>query len=133
MPEPPTPSAPEDIPVRGVALALVAAIVGAIAITVAGGIVTMTAGLVVIAGLVGWGTALALRAGGAAGWPRGRRAGVAVVLALAGVAIGQIGLWLLGREEGGVLTFTDYLGEVFGFLVPLELAVAAVAAWLTAR
>ena len=57
----------------------------------------------------------------------------AIVLALGGVALGQAGVWLLGREEGGVLGLTDYLGEVFGILVPAQFAVAAVAAWLASR
>ena len=51
------------------------------------------------------------RVGPSAGWP-------SPWLAI-GVALGQVGLWLLGREEGGVLSLIDYLAEVFGFLVPL--------------
>lgn len=109
------------------------AVIGAIAITVAVGAFSITAGLVVIAAVVGWYTAVALRTGGAGGWPRSRRATVAIVVALAGIGLGQVGLWLLGREEGGVLSLVDYLGEVFGVLVPLQLAAAAVAAWLASR
>jgi hypothetical protein len=131
-PEPSAEPAPE-VPARGIAIAAVVAISGAIAIVLAGGIVTMTAGLVVIAGLVGWGTAVALRAGGAGRWSRGRRAIAAAILALAGVGLGQVGLWLLARQEGGVLTLVDYLGEAFGILVPLELGIAAVTAWLASR
>jgi hypothetical protein len=92
----------------------------------------MTAGLVVIAALVGWAVAVSLRAGDG-GFSRSQRTVIAIVLALLGVALGQVGLWLLGREEGGVLTPVDYLAEVFGFLVPFQLGVAAVAAWLASR
>jgi hypothetical protein len=50
-----------------------------------------------------------------------------------GVALGQVGLWLLGREEGGVLPLLDYLAEVFGFLVPLQLGIAGLVAWWQTR
>ena len=134
-PEPEGPPAPPvaDAPARGLAFSVLVAVAGAVAITFAGGVLTMTAGLLVIAAIVGWYTAVALRVGGAASWSRARRATVAIVLALAGIGLGQVGLWLLGREEGGVLTLVDYLGEVFGVLVPLQLAAAAVAAWLASR
>jgi hypothetical protein len=54
-------------------------------------------------------------------------------LALTGVALGQLGLWLLARQEGGVLSPLDYLAEVFGILVPLELAIAGLVAWWRSR
>ena len=54
-------------------------------------------------------------------------------MALAGVGLGQIGVWLLGRQEGGVLPIVEYLGEVFGVLVPLQVAIAAIGAWLGSR
>jgi hypothetical protein len=47
--------------------------------------------------------------------------------------VGQLGLWLYALTEGGVLGPIDYLGEVFGLLVPLELGVAAVIGWMSAR
>ncbi len=52
---------------------------------------------------------------------------------MTGVALGQVGLWLLGREEGGVLSLIDYLAEVFGFLVPLQFVIAALIAWWQTR
>jgi hypothetical protein len=57
----------------------------------------------------------------------------ATIIAVGGVILGQLGIWLIARSEGGVLGFTDYLGDVFGALVPIELGLAAVIAWLTAR
>ena len=49
------------------------------------------------------------------------------------VALGQAGLWQYARTEGGVLAPLDYLAEVYGPLVPLQLVAAAVAAWVGAR
>lgn len=131
-PEPAAEQASE-VPARGIALAAVVAIAGGVAIVLAVALFDMTAGLLVIAAILGWYTAVGLRAGGAGGLSRRRRTILAIVLALGGVALGQVGVWLLGREEGGVLGLTDYLGEVFGILVPAQFAVAAVAAWLASR
>ena len=49
------------------------------------------------------------------------------------IGLGQAGLWEYGRREGGVLAPLDYLAEVYGPLVPLQLLAAAGAAWLGAR
>jgi hypothetical protein len=65
--------------------------------------------------------------------PTGRLVRLAVGLALVAVVLGQLGLWLYARTEGGVLGPFEYLGETFGLLVPLELAAASIAAWLTGR
>jgi hypothetical protein len=64
---------------------------------------------------------------------QGRRIRLAVGLALLAVVVGQFGLWLYARTEGGVLGPLDYLGETFGLLVPSELLAASMVAWLTAR
>jgi hypothetical protein len=118
---------------RGVVLAVVVAIVGAVAIVVLGGLLTLTAGLVVVAGATGWGIAAALRFGAGERLPAARRVGIAVALAVAAVLAGQLGLWQYARIEGGVLPPIDYLAEVFGALVPVQFVVAVVAAWLAAR
>ena len=117
-------------PARGIALGLLVAIVLAAAITVAGGILLVSAGLVVLAAAGGWAVALALKIGAGATIARRDRIWMAAGLALAGVALGQVGLWLFARTEGGVLPFVDYLSQTFGPLVPLQaLAAAGVAAW----
>ena len=118
---------------RGIAYGAVAAVVGALVITVAGGLAAITAGLLVIAAVVGWATAVAVVIGAGGDVPGSTRAISATVLAVAGIGLGQVGLWLLGREEGGVLSLVDYGGEVFGFLVPLELGIAGLVAWWRAR
>jgi len=119
-------------PARGVAIAVVVAIVVGGLITVLGGIVLVTAGLVVVAAAGGWAVALAIRIGAGATIPRQRRRAIAFGLAVSAVVIGQVGLWLFARTEGGVLPLVDYLAQTFGILVPLQ-AVAAViaAAWTT--
>ena len=110
-----------------------AAVVGAVVITVSVGLLRITAGLLVIAAVVGWATAVGVISGAGASVSRPTRVASSVLLAIGGIALGQVGLWLLGREEGGVLGLIDYLNEVFGFLVPLELAIAGVIAWWRAR
>jgi hypothetical protein len=86
---------------------------GALAFVVLGGVLAVTAGLIVLAGLIGWLIGLLVR-------PPARAALVAVGTAVAGL----IGIWLFGRWEGGVLNPIDYLAEVQGIIVPLELLAA---------
>ena len=109
-------------------MAIVAGIVGAALIVVVGGVMTLTTGLLVVAGLTGGAVGLALRWGAAHRLTRRRRIGLALVIALIAVVAGQVGLWQYGLTEGGVLPFFDYLGQVFGPLVPLEIAAAGVVA-----
>jgi hypothetical protein len=118
---------------RGVAVATVVAIVGAVAIVVLGGVLTLTEVLLIVAGFTGLGVGLALRWGAGVHLAGRRRAVVALALALGAVALGQLGLWLYGRSEGGVLGPLDYLAQVYGPLVLVEFAAAGVIAWLAAR
>ena len=118
---------------RGVAIATVVAIVGAAAIVLVGGILALTSGLLVVAGATGLGVAVALRIGAGDRLTSRRRVTIAVGLAIAAVALGQLGLWQYARTEGGVLSPLEYLAEVYGPLVPLEFGVAAFVAWATAR
>lgn len=120
-------------PGRGLAFAAVVEVVGAVAITVLGGVVTLTGGLLAVAAVIGWATAWALRFGGGTTIDDRRRAYLALALAVAGIGLGQLGLWLYGRTEGGVLPLIDYLGETFGPLVPIEAIIAAVVAWVVGR
>jgi hypothetical protein len=118
---------------RGVALAVVVAAIGTAAIVVLGGILTVTAGLVVVAAVLGWAVALALRFGAGSQLARPRRAAVAAVITLIAVVAAQVGLWQYAALEGGVLSLPDYLLEVFGILVPIEILVAVGLAWVVAR
>jgi hypothetical protein len=120
-------------PARGVVLAVFAAIGAALAITVLGGVTLVSAGLVVVAAAGGWAVAIALRLGAGPTIPRRSRIGLAVALALGAVVLGQVGLWLFARNEGGVLPIADFLAQTYGPLVPLQAVAAAVAAGWTAR
>lgn len=108
-----------------------AAVLGALVTTVAGGILTITAGLLIVAAGIGWAVGTAIGMGPHVG--TSRRSGVAVALAIGGVALGQFGLWLVARQEGGTLGIVEYLGEVFGVLVPAQVVIAAAVAWWRAR
>lgn len=119
-------------PIRGDAAAVGVAIAGAVVTTVAGGILTMTAGLLVVAAAIGWAVGTAVSLDGAPD-TTARRRQLAVSLAVASVVLGQVGLWLLARLEGGTLGIVDYLGEVFGVLVPAQALVAAAVAWWRTR
>jgi hypothetical protein len=120
-------------PARGMLFGDVVALVGAVAITLSGGLVTITAGLLVVAAVVGWAVAMAVAYGGGPSLLGRTRTLISVLTALISVGLGQVGLWLLARGEGGVLPLIDYLGETFGILVPLQLAIAGLVAWLRSR
>ena len=118
---------------RAVAFGALTGLALAAAITVLGGILLITAGLIAIAGLGGWAIAVAVRAGGLDAVAPSRRRAIAVGFAAAAVLAGQLGLWLFARYEGGVLGPVDYLAETFELLVPLQFLFATAAAWLAAR
>jgi hypothetical protein len=71
-----------------------------------GGILLVTAGLILVAGFAGWLTGRLVS-------PPIR----AAVVGLAAVVVGLLGIWLFGRIEGGVLGPIDYLAEVEGPIV----------------
>jgi hypothetical protein len=79
---------------------------GAVAFTLLGGLLAVTAGLIIVAAFLGWFTGRLVS-------PPGR----AAVVALAGVAAGFVGIWAFGRIEGGVLDPVAYLLEVEGPIV----------------
>jgi hypothetical protein len=120
-------------PARGIAFAVIVAIGVSLAITVLGGIFLVSAGLVVVAAAGGWAVAIALRLGAGATLPRPGRAWLAGGLALAAILLGQVGLWLLARSQGGVLPIADHLSQTYGPLVPLQAIAAMAAAGWTAR
>lgn len=118
---------------RGIAFGAVVAIVGVGAIVLFGGAMAVSAGLLVVAVTIGYAVGLAVVVGAADTLAPPARPWIAAVLAGLSIALGQVGLWLFARSEGGVLAPLDYLGQTFGVLVPLELLLAAGAAWWRAR
>ena len=124
---------PGHAPARGVAFGAIAALVGAALIVVFGGALAVSAGLLVVASGVGYAVGLATVIGAGDTLSARARPWIAAALAALGVVLGQIGLWLFARAEGGVLTPIDYLGQTFGPLVPVEVLLAAAVAWWRAR
>ena len=120
-------------PGRGVAFGAVAAILGAAVLVFLGGVLAISAGLLVAAAAIGYAVGLATVAGEAGTLSTPARSVIAAALAGIGVLLGQVGLWLYARSEGGVLPLVDYLGQTFGALVPLELLLAVAVAWWRAR
>ena len=57
----------------------------------------------------------------------------AIGLAVGSVAAGLVGIWVYAGLEGGTLGLVDYLGQVHGPLVLVEIAVAAVVAFVVIR
>jgi hypothetical protein len=96
-------------------------VAGVIVLTVLGGPLSVTAGLVAAAGAIGWITGMVL----------GPMRPLAVAIALASVAVGLVGIWLYAGLEGGALGLIDYLAEVQGILVPIELGLAGILAFAT--
>jgi len=128
---------PEQAPrkpslVRGVVVASLVAVVGAVAMTLLAGQLAISSGLLVIAVVIGRFIGLGLRAGARSTINPGRARTLALILAVGGIALAQVGIWIYARSEGGVLGLGDYLGQVFGVLVPLEFALAGIVAVLSA-
>jgi hypothetical protein len=84
---------------------------GALGYTILGGILDVTAGLIVAAGFIGWLIGKLVS-------PPARAAAIGVVAVLAGL----LGIWAFGRIEGGGLDPIAYFDAVQGWpLVLLQL------------
>jgi hypothetical protein len=60
-----------------------------------------------------------------------RAAGAAIAILF--IALAQVAVWVVAQWEGGVLGLVDYLAQTFGWLVPAQVVLGGVAAWLSAR
>ena len=94
---------------------------------------SFTAGLVVVAIFAGRMIGLSAKAGGGTAVTSDRAVVVALLITLAWFVGAQIATWLFARSEGGVLSPVDYLGQVFGPVVPLVAIASVLAAWWSAR
>jgi hypothetical protein len=119
--------------VAGIALGAAVAAIGALVIVALAGVLAVDVGLLVVAPAIGRFVALAVGTGAGDSVGRSARITMAITLTVAAIAAGQLATWQYARSEGGVLGFVDYLGQVFGVLVPLEFVLGAVAAWWSAR
>jgi len=111
-----TPLPDRERVLRGIAVG----IGGAILMTLLGGPLSIVAGLVGAAGAIGYVVGAVMRP----------LRGAAVLVALGSVALGLVGIWLFAGIEGGVLGIVEYLADVQGLFVPVELIVAGVLAAL---
>lgn len=118
---------------RAIAGALGIALGGIVLTVLFGGVMALSAGLLVLWGAAGYLIGQAVRVGGGDAFGATGRTVTAVGVALVGVLVGQLGLWWYAGLEGGVLPLVDYLAQTFGVLVPLQAALAAVLAWWGAR
>jgi uncharacterized membrane protein YjjP (DUF1212 family) len=109
-----TPLPDRERVLRGIAVGLA----GAILMTLLGGPLSITAGLIGAAGAIGYVVGAVMR-------PLRRGA---IVVAFGSVVLGLVGIWLFAGMEGGVLGPIEYLADVQGILVPIELLVAGVLA-----
>lgn len=117
---------------RAVALGVMAGSFGAAALA---GLAAfdLVIGLVVVAYFVGRMVGFAVRSGSGTAVDPATRVGTAVGLAAIAIGVGQVAIWLLARSGGGTLGIVDYLVATYGPVAPLELLLAAGAAWWTAR
>ena len=109
------------------------AIGGAVVFALLGGLLSMTAGLLAVAAAIGWLVGRTVAAGAGPSAPPARRSVIAAVLAIDGVVLGLLGIWLVAALQGGRLGLLEYLAQTRGLLAPLEIAVAAAIAWWSAR
>jgi hypothetical protein len=121
----------EPSAVRAIVIAVVVALAGAFAMVMLAGQLAVSSGLLIMAVVIGRFVGLGLRTARGALSP-GRARVIALLIAVGGMALAQLGIWVYARSEGGVLELVDYLGQTFGPLVPLEIALAAVVAVLSA-
>lgn len=114
---------------RAFVRAAVAALLGAVAIFVLEGLLSITTGLVAAMAVTGWIIGRAIHGAGDA-LTASSGLVLALFLVVDAVVLGNLLTWLNAVVvEGGVLGPIDYLSETFGLLIVVEIAVGAVAAW----
>lgn len=115
----------------GLAVAALTGLAGSVLIVVLGGVLSLSAGLLLLTGLVGW--VIGRSAATATHIGSGARRLIAGGLTIASVVVGQVGLWLYAMSQGGALDLVGYLAQTWGPLVPAQILVAAGAAWWASR
>jgi hypothetical protein len=121
---------PADLP-RAIGLAFLVGLAGTGLLVLLGGVFSLTAGLIVVAGMTGWAVGQVVSTARSAA--ARVRSVLAASLAVDAIVLGQLGLWLYAQSEGGALGLVDYLWQTFGPLVIVEVGVAALVAWWAAR
>ena len=109
------------------------ALAGAAILVVLAVPLSVTTGLLIVAPAVGWGIGLAVKAGGGFRLGAGRSAAVAAALAIAACVVAWGVTWAWSRVTGGALAPTDFLAEVYGWLVPAQVFLTAAGAIVGSR
>jgi hypothetical protein len=122
----------DTAPAKGAVFATLVGIVGAALDVVLAGALAVSSGLLVTAALIGRFVGLGIRVGAGSTISPGLARSLGLVLAVAAILLAQVGIWLYARSEGGALELADYLAQTFGWLVPVELAIAGIVGWLSA-
>jgi hypothetical protein len=118
---------------RAVAAGVAIALAGALVTILLGGVLALSAGLLVVWAATGNIVGQAMKALGGAALAPPTRPIVAAAVAVGGVVVGALGLWWYAGLEGGVLSPLDYLGQTFGVVIPVQAVLAAGFAWWAAR
>lgn len=124
---------PTGSPARAVVSGSIAAAVALVVFLVFAGPLSFSAGLVVIAVFAGRLIGLVVRSAAGPSITSDGRIVIALLITIAWFVLGQLGVWLYARAEGGALGPIDYLIAAHGPLVPLELLAAVGVAWWSAR
>ncbi|MCU0504707.1 MAG: hypothetical protein MUE82_02870 [Chloroflexi bacterium] len=122
---------------RSLAYGIVAGVIGAAVLFVLAGPLSVDTGLLAVGVAIGWVVGVAVRTGagraGGAARPAGGRAVTAVALAVGGSVAAWVGAWAWSRVQGGVLGPVDFVSQVYGLLLPVQLVFTAAAAWIGSR
>jgi hypothetical protein len=124
---------PTGSPTRALVSGTIAAAIAAFVFLIFAGPLSFSAGLVVIAVFAGRLIGLVTKTAGGPGVSSDARVVMALLLTIGWFVVAQVAVWLYARAEGGNLGLLDYLGQAFGPLVPLQLIVAVLIAWWSAR
>ena len=111
----------------------VAALIAVAVFLLFAGPLSFSAGLVIIAVFAGRSIGLVTRVAAGPAVSSDGRVVIALLITIAWFVVAQVAVWLYARSEGGVLGPLDYLAQTYGPLVPIELIVAVLVAWWSAR
>jgi hypothetical protein len=122
---------------RSLAYGAAAAALGCAVLFVLAGPLSVDTGLLAVGVAVGWVVGVAVRTGAAhARVPvggSGTRAVAAVALAVGAAVVAWAGAWAWSHVQGGVLGPADFVAQVYGLLLPVQLLFTAAAAWIGSR
>jgi len=119
--------------VRSVVLGVAAAALGLLVFEALAVPLAFDTGLIVVALFTGRIIGLGVRSGARASLSRGRRVGLALVIAALWLVAAEVVNWLFAHAQGGVLPLGEYLIQAYGFQVVVQIVAAVAAAGISAR